>query len=379
MKIMVALADKPLRACARTSEKPVNRCAEIVVLTDRAINGPQPQSALGVTHLRVRKRLRLTNFNRWYDSTTGRWISDDPIGFTAGDPNLARYVGNQSTTYTDPDGLEEQWYPGGPGGMPSFAGRAGLLPAGASWYNPFTWFGDWGDAVDQEHDVVRDLNRTFGTNHTRLDTFTPKERSRIETALGQKIKWGGGAIKACEEELGTRHKVLNSSEISLYVAGTADAAAGGLVTLELAGVTAAGSVPVSQIPARVTAFLAARGREAAVVGSLTSTQIQNLINSSGDRVTTVFTRLSQSPLANRALYTSTNPKLCDQIQHTTGRTQLYVARIPYDLFERLRLEQAIRVEQTQMGGVIDKAYVISAEAMPLLQPYFQQTGGDGIP
>ena len=49
------------------------------------------------------------NLNRWYDSTTGRWISDDPIGFTARDSNLARYVGNQSTTYVDPDGLEERW------------------------------------------------------------------------------------------------------------------------------------------------------------------------------------------------------------------------------------------------------------------------------
>lgn len=31
-------------------------------------------------------------------------ISKDPIGFNAGDSNLYRYVGNQSTTYTDPTG-----------------------------------------------------------------------------------------------------------------------------------------------------------------------------------------------------------------------------------------------------------------------------------
>jgi len=34
------------------------------------------------------------NWNRWYDSTLGKWISEDPIGFSAGDGNLGRYVGN---------------------------------------------------------------------------------------------------------------------------------------------------------------------------------------------------------------------------------------------------------------------------------------------
>ena len=34
---------------------------------------------------------------RWYDSTTGRWMSQDPIGFAAGDYNLRRYVANNPT------------------------------------------------------------------------------------------------------------------------------------------------------------------------------------------------------------------------------------------------------------------------------------------
>ena len=37
------------------------------------------------------------NLNRWYDARTGRWISEDPIGFAAGDANLYRYVGNGPT------------------------------------------------------------------------------------------------------------------------------------------------------------------------------------------------------------------------------------------------------------------------------------------
>jgi RHS repeat-associated protein len=32
------------------------------------------------------------NRARWYDAVVGRWISEDPIGFAAGDTNLSRYV-----------------------------------------------------------------------------------------------------------------------------------------------------------------------------------------------------------------------------------------------------------------------------------------------
>ena len=47
------------------------------------------------------------NTNRWYDPATGKWISQDPIGFGGGDANLYRYVGNEPTNATDPSGLEE--------------------------------------------------------------------------------------------------------------------------------------------------------------------------------------------------------------------------------------------------------------------------------
>ena len=39
---------------------------------------------------------------RWYDPELGRFLSEDPIGFAAGDANLQRYVGNAPTTRTDP-------------------------------------------------------------------------------------------------------------------------------------------------------------------------------------------------------------------------------------------------------------------------------------
>tara|TARA_R110002095_G_scaffold97122_2_gene85026 strand:+ start:8584 stop:10779 length:2196 start_codon:yes stop_codon:yes gene_type:complete len=45
--------------------------------------------------------------NRFYDSNQGRFKSEDPIGFDAGDVNLYRYVGNNAATLTDPSGLDD--------------------------------------------------------------------------------------------------------------------------------------------------------------------------------------------------------------------------------------------------------------------------------
>jgi RHS repeat-associated protein len=41
---------------------------------------------------------------RWYDPRAGRFTSEDPLGFAAGDVNLSRYVGNGPTLWVDPSG-----------------------------------------------------------------------------------------------------------------------------------------------------------------------------------------------------------------------------------------------------------------------------------
>ena len=48
------------------------------------------------------------NTNRWYDPGVGRWLSEDPIGYSAGDPNLHRYVGNSVRDRVDPSRLAER-------------------------------------------------------------------------------------------------------------------------------------------------------------------------------------------------------------------------------------------------------------------------------
>src|ERR1019366_1453267 len=46
------------------------------------------------------------NRNRYYDPSTRRWMTKDPLGFAAGDTNLYRYVKNQQANFTDPRGTE---------------------------------------------------------------------------------------------------------------------------------------------------------------------------------------------------------------------------------------------------------------------------------
>jgi hypothetical protein len=48
------------------------------------------------------------HLNRWYDPAIGKWLSDDPLGFKAGDMNLQRYVANRPLTFVDPTGLYQQ-------------------------------------------------------------------------------------------------------------------------------------------------------------------------------------------------------------------------------------------------------------------------------
>ncbi len=47
------------------------------------------------------------HWHRWLDTNLGKWVSEDPIGFGGGDPNLGRYVGNRVFRYVDPTGLNQ--------------------------------------------------------------------------------------------------------------------------------------------------------------------------------------------------------------------------------------------------------------------------------
>jgi RHS repeat-associated protein len=57
--------------------------------------GREWDTATGLTYYRA----------RWYDPRAGRFISEDPLSFAAGDVNLNRYVGNGATLWVDPSGM----------------------------------------------------------------------------------------------------------------------------------------------------------------------------------------------------------------------------------------------------------------------------------
>jgi RHS repeat-associated protein len=62
-----------------------------------AFTGKQFDEATGLQH----------NLFRWYDTSLGKWMSEDPIGFAAHDTNLSRYVSNRTLQNTDKTGLED--------------------------------------------------------------------------------------------------------------------------------------------------------------------------------------------------------------------------------------------------------------------------------
>ena len=73
---------------------------------------------------------------RYYDSSTGRFLSEDPLEFEGGDVDLYRYVANNPVMYIDPDGLGK--LPGDPSGLGPQWTRDPTHrdPNGERWRNP---------------------------------------------------------------------------------------------------------------------------------------------------------------------------------------------------------------------------------------------------
>jgi RHS repeat-associated protein len=49
----------------------------------------------------------INHWQLWANPATGNWMSQDPLGFQARDPNLQRYVGNDPTRFRDPQGMDK--------------------------------------------------------------------------------------------------------------------------------------------------------------------------------------------------------------------------------------------------------------------------------
>jgi RHS repeat-associated protein len=84
---------------------------------------------------------------RYYDQATGRLLSEDPTGFTAGDSNLYRYVRNQPTYATDPHGTDD---PAGTGSL--LVGAIGGSCHDSIEFDTFSWLEDNGPDPAQLQD-----------------------------------------------------------------------------------------------------------------------------------------------------------------------------------------------------------------------------------
>lgn len=114
-----------------TNHRTFNANGKLVAETNAAVDllfaftGKQLDDATSLQH----------NLNRWYDANLGQWLSEDPIGFAAGDANLRRYVGNGALNRTDPSGLwwwDDDWLELGVGGLLGLQGQEVQSAAGAS-------------------------------------------------------------------------------------------------------------------------------------------------------------------------------------------------------------------------------------------------------
>jgi RHS repeat-associated protein len=107
------------------------------------------------------------NRARYDDAAIGRWTSQDPLGFAAGETDLYRYVNNDPTGATDPRGLDfislgdravdqlgAQLVSARHYSLDYFSTNGGPDPAGNNWYNFNNSAKQVGDAVDPGTGIV---------------------------------------------------------------------------------------------------------------------------------------------------------------------------------------------------------------------------------
>ena len=108
----------------------------------------------------------------------------------------------------------------------------------------------------------------------------------------------------------------------------------------------------SRITTRITARAAARRATSELVGPvgrLTQAEIRQAITASGGRTITLYTKLTQAPVAGRAISVATEPALAEAAREGG---QIFVARVPDILFHGMETIGVIIRSRTLMGGVV---------------------------
>jgi RHS repeat-associated protein len=126
---------------------------------------------------------------RYYDSTTGRWLSQDPLGFDAGDSNLYRYVKNAPTDATDPSGLSSWTY----GTRTVFVGNGYKTVRTIEYVPDPVWIPAFGYAGSTTPVYVGDVNGKWVTRTVYSKTGAPQKYGvhLDDVAKACSGNWGG--------------------------------------------------------------------------------------------------------------------------------------------------------------------------------------------
>jgi RHS repeat-associated protein len=136
---------------------------------------------------------------RYYDPANGRFISVDPAGFGAGDTNLYRYVGNNSTNATDPSGeLVFALAPLIPAGISGtgwlIAGAMAAIGAIGTSITISNNAGAIGDAIQSGADG---LGHTFNNSVANVSTFGQTLNDSVNAgtkAFGKAVNFWGSSF-----------------------------------------------------------------------------------------------------------------------------------------------------------------------------------------
>jgi uncharacterized protein RhaS with RHS repeats len=100
-----AFCEPPLAAMPQLSEKPRQGFETKKTAWKPGPNVCNSTAAIGMRAGLVLEGVRKTYRARYYNPTTGRFLSEDPMGFAGSGPNLYEYAGDNPVSFNDPFGL----------------------------------------------------------------------------------------------------------------------------------------------------------------------------------------------------------------------------------------------------------------------------------
>jgi RHS repeat-associated protein len=274
---------------------------------------------------------------RYYGSSLGRFTSPDQpfLDQYGSDPqswNLYTYVGNNPLKYVDPLG---QWK------------REACQGATSQ-----CWIWEPGDDYDT-------LAEQTGISADRLRWFFNKQT------------FGEGTVVDVAGVNAAYREMLETAAMNFYLENphlTPGGAGGGL---RVVGPLARGG---GNLLSRFGSWIGRRlgfGKKAAeFAGGVTREALEAAAADTGPGVQ-VVTKLTQAPLPGRALSVAVGEGAEALANSARGQGQVFTARIPKALIERLRDAGLVKESVTQMGGARATEYRFEPEAMEFILRYFK--------